>query len=123
MISALRQGDNNLKNCDKPYVHDEEYQEQQETPYFHASTTAREWRRENMGFVVFFYGRIGHLWGKIFKTKKPLPRGGILEFLNKNFTGGLQTAQRVFWLKRIFLNFFVVREQNTLLCILRLIFL
>ena len=54
MISALRQGDNNLKNCDKPYVHDEEYQEQQETPYFHASTTAREWRRENMGFVVFF---------------------------------------------------------------------
>ena len=54
MILALRQGDNNLKSCDKPYVHDEEYQEQQETPYFHASTTAREWRRENMGFLVFF---------------------------------------------------------------------
>ena len=26
----------------------------QQTPYFHASATARERRRENMGFVVFF---------------------------------------------------------------------
>ena len=26
----------------------------QQTPYFHDSTTAREWSRENMGFVVFF---------------------------------------------------------------------
>ena len=53
-------------------------------------------------YYIIYYGRVGHLWGKILKTKKPLPRGGILEFLNKNFTGGLQTAQRVFWLKNIF---------------------
>ena len=26
----------------------------QQTPYFHDSTTAREWSRENMGFVIFF---------------------------------------------------------------------
>ena len=47
------------------------------------------------------YGRVGHLWGKIFKTKKPLPRGQFWLFLSKNFTGGLQTVQRVFWLKQI----------------------
>ena len=44
--------------------------------------------------------------GENLKTKKPLPRGGIWEFLNENFTGGLQTAQRVFWLKHIFDFFF-----------------
>ena len=27
--------------------------QKQQTPYFHDSTTAREWSRENMGFVVF----------------------------------------------------------------------
>ena len=27
----------------------------QQTPYFHTSTTAREWRCENMGFVVVFF--------------------------------------------------------------------
>ena len=58
MISALLNGDKDLKSCDKPYVHDEEYQEQQETPYFHASTTAREWRRENMGFLVFLIKKV-----------------------------------------------------------------
>ena len=50
-----------------------------------------------------------------------LPRGGIWEFLSKNFTGGLQTVQRVFWAKTEF-GLFVVREKNTLSCILRLIF-
>ena len=47
-------GEKYLKNCDKSHVHDVEYQENQQTPYFHSSTTAREWRSENMGFVGFF---------------------------------------------------------------------
>ena len=49
MISALLNGDKDLKSCDKPYVHDDEYQEQQETPYFHASTTARELNKYKIG--------------------------------------------------------------------------
>ena len=52
MISALLNGDKDLKSCDKPYVHDEEYQEQQETPYFHASTTAREYKIGNDDFTT-----------------------------------------------------------------------
>ena len=43
MISTLLRGEKYLKNCDKLHVHDEEYQEKQQTPYFHSSTTAREW--------------------------------------------------------------------------------
>ena len=54
MILALLNGDKDLKSCDKPRVRDEEYHEQQKTPYFHSSTTAREWRRENMGILVVF---------------------------------------------------------------------
>ena len=38
----------NLQNCDKPYFH----AEKNKTPYFGASATAREWRRENMGFFL-----------------------------------------------------------------------
>ena len=70
MIIALLNGDKDLKSCDKPCVHDEEYQEQQETPYFHSSTTAREWRRENMGFLGFFFSTkseitiLPQFWGR-----------------------------------------------------------
>ena len=32
-----------------------EISKKQQTPYFHTSTTAREWRCENMGFVVVFF--------------------------------------------------------------------
>ena len=41
-----------LKNSERKFW---EYPKKQQTPYFHASTTAREWRRENMGFVVVFF--------------------------------------------------------------------
>ena len=71
--------------------------------WIHTTSEENSWSHRIWGFEkCTIYGRVDHLWGKILKTKKPLPRGGIWEFLNKNFTGGLQTAQRVFWLKRIF---------------------
>ena len=45
--------------------------QKQQTPYFHDSTTAREWSRENMGFVIFLKKyKIGNndfttIWGSV----------------------------------------------------------
>ena len=52
MISTLLRGEKYLKNCDKSHVHDEEYQEKQQTPYFHTSTTAREYKIGNNDFTT-----------------------------------------------------------------------